>query len=51
MAQLRRRKRFNRIVKVLSEIYNREYSEVLKLYNHMDRNVAHTKSILNLTSL
>jgi hypothetical protein len=51
MAQSRRRKRFNRIVRVLSEIYNREYIEVLRLYNKMEGNVEHTKSILNLTSL
>lgn len=51
MAINRRRKRFNRIVKVLSEIYNREYNEVLRLYNHLECNVEHTKAILNITSL
>jgi hypothetical protein len=51
MAQSRRRKRFNKIVKVLSEIYNREYKDVLRLYNKMDGNIEHTKSILNITSL
>ena len=50
MAFIKRRKRFNRFVKVLSEIYGREYNEVLKLYNHLDCNVSHTKAILNLTS-
>ena len=51
MAFIKRRKRINRFVKVLSELYNREYNEVLRLYNHMGGNVEHTKAIINLTSI
>ena len=47
---IKRRKRFNRYVNLLSQIYNRDYKEVLKLYNHLDGNVEHTKAILNITS-
>lgn len=46
----KRRKRFNKIVKVLSEVYNREYKEVERLYYKMDSNVANTKMALNLTN-
>jgi hypothetical protein len=46
----RRRKRINKVVRVLAQIYERKYEDVLQLYNKMDQNVSDTKAILNLTS-
>ena len=42
------RKRHNKVVKVLAQLYNRRYEDVLKLYNTMNGNIEHTKQILNL---
>lgn len=48
---IHRRKRFNKIVKTLSEIYNKEYKEVLRVYNTMGGNIEETKIILKLQAL
>jgi len=47
----RKRKHFNKVVRTLSELYNRRYEEVNKLYNQMDGSIENTKAILNLTSI
>lgn len=39
---------FNRVVQSLSELYDMTYYEVLKVYQNQDKNIEHTKMILNL---
>lgn len=46
-----KRKRFNKVVKSLSELYDTRYEEVLKIYASMNGNIEQTKQILNLKSL
>ena len=47
----KRRKRFNRVVKTLSELYNREYKEVLSIYNKMNGKLEDTKVVLNMLNV
>ena len=42
------RKRFNRIVKSLSEYYERDYKEVEKLYYKMNGDISKTRMLLGL---
>lgn len=42
------RKRFNRIVKSLSEYYERDYEEVEKLYYKMNGDISKTRMLLGL---
>jgi len=42
------RKRFNRIVKSLSEYYERDYKEVEKLYYKMNGDISKTRMLLSL---
>ena len=42
------RKRFNKVVKALADLYDRDYREVLKVYSKMNGNIEHTRMILNL---
>ena len=42
------RKRFNRIVKSLSEYYERYYKEVEKLYYKMNGDISKTRMLLGL---
>ena len=42
------RKRFNRIVKSLSEYYERDYKEVEKIYYKMNRDISKTRMLLSL---
>ena len=44
----KRRKRFNRIVKSLSEYYERDYKEVEKLYYKMNGDISKTRMLLSL---
>ena len=44
----KRRKRFNRIVKSLSEYYERDYKEVEKLYYKMNGDISKTRMLLGL---
>lgn len=39
---------FNRIVKSLSELYDMAYPEVMKIYINQEKNIEHTKMIINL---
>jgi hypothetical protein len=50
MANLRRRKRFNRYVKLLSEIYNREYREVMRYWVKANGDIEQVRVALNLTA-
>ena len=42
------RKRFNRIVKSLSEYYERDYKEVEKIYYKMNGDISKTRMLLSL---
>ena len=42
------RKRFNRIVKSLSEYYERDYKEVEKIYYKMNGDISKTRMLLGL---
>lgn len=42
------RNRFNRIVKSLSEYYERDYKEVEKLYYKMNGDISKTRMLLGL---
>ena len=44
----KRRKRFNRIVKSLSEYYERDYKEVEKIYYKMNGDISKTRMLLGL---
>lgn len=45
------RKRYNRFVKQLSELYNLSYYEVERIYYNQNMCVSDTRQILNLKSL
>jgi len=45
---IKRRKRINRAVYLLSNIYNREYREVQRIYNKFGGDIGSTKQILNM---
>lgn len=49
MKTVRRRKRYNRFVKKLSELYDRSYYEVERIYYNQSMSVENTRLILNMT--
>ena len=51
MITKKRRKRFNRFVDILSQIYDVEYKEVQRIYNRFNGDIVSTKSILRLKAL
>ena len=47
----RQRKAFNRVVQTMSELYNMPYYEVMAIYKSQDKDIANTRSIINLKQL
>jgi len=48
---IKRRKRINRVVLVLSKLYNKEYTEVQRIYNRFEGDVESVKLILNFKNI